>query len=344
MFKKINPFRKSHEFKQVETCVCTGPNTFGHKVLDLIEDLQQPFATHVYTHSHRDTDLGADPIAATQLATMADGDWQDSATGPLTEARDGAIEVSSLGGSGFLAHSLADCPEKIIRPVVNVVVGSHRLRPANDGPQPVEAVTAALSYPHVDRGTILLSNRAEEDGYGEIPEKVARLLMTLVHQDLADLETGVYSAFYEPVPTSGLDQFNVGTLLSQAVQDGEPWFDPEDYLWWRSPEELPPFDETSATEIFALLPPEYDRAAIQSMNSLIQTAYAPGLEEAHIVVLRSLSEEWVEELQEGPAWLEAQLENNPNPFASRWKGLVEKHGLGDDPIVALAEFRDRYHP
>lgn len=343
MINTFNPFGTDSEFETVETCVCTGPNTFGHKVLDIIENLQQPFATRIPTHRHRDVDLGADPVAATQLATMAGGDWHDSAADALTDARDGAIAVSSLGGSGFLAHSLADCPEKVIRPVVNVVVGSFRLRPTNDGPQPVDAVTTALSYPYIDRGTILLSNRAETDGYGEIPDKVARLIMTLIHQDVADLETGVYSAFYEPVPI-GHDQFNVGTLLSQAVQNGDPWLDPEDFLWWEDAEEVPPFDETSATEVFALLPPEYDRAAVQSMNSLIQTAYTADLEQAHIVVLRSLSERWVNELQQGPDWLEAQLNTNPNPFASRWKGLVEKHGLGDDPIEALDDFRDRYHP
>jgi hypothetical protein len=187
-----------------------------------------------------------------------------------------------------------------------------------------------------------LSNRAEEEGYGAIPEHVARLIATLIRQDLADLETGYYSGFYEPVPTNGLDQFNVGTLLSQAQQNGACWLHPEDFLWWRSPKELPPFDESSATEVFALLPPEYDRAAVQSMNSLIQTAYAPGLKQAHLVVLRTLSDQWVAELQRGPDWLEEQIADGSNRFASRWAGLVDKHGLGEDPVEALAEFRGRY--
>jgi hypothetical protein len=344
MFNPLNAVRSNGtEPKPVQAGICTGPNTFGAKVLDHIDSLQPAFAMDLPTHSHPDTDLGGDPIGAAQLAKMAKADWQDHASHTLSDARDGVISVESLGGSGYLAHALGDCPEKVIRPVVNVAVGSHRLTGDNGGPQPVEAVTAALSYSQLERGTILLSNRAIEEGYGAIPEQIAEFIAALVRHDLADLETGFYTGWHETVPTNGLDQFNVGTLLAQAKHQGSCWFSPEEFLWWESTDECPAFDEaTESIQVFGLLPPEYDRATVQSVNSMIQTVFVDGLDRGHLVVLKTLDEAWIEELQRGPEWLRTQVEQGGNRYAARWGGLVEKHGLGDDPLEALDRFRTRH--
>jgi hypothetical protein len=328
------------DYESIQAGVCTGPNTFGTKTLQHLEALQPAFAMDLPIHRHADTDLGGDPIAGVQLARMAKSEWQEQATHALTNARSGVITVESIGGSGYLAHSLGHCPEKVVRPVVNVIVGSHRLTGNNGGPQPVEAVTAALSYPQINRGTILLSNRAVEEGYGTVPKQVAEFVASLVRHDLADLETGFYTGWHESIPTNGLDQFNVGTLLAQARQNGSCWFDPDEFLWWKSSEELPAFEnDVTSTQVFGLLPPDYDQAAVQNVNATIRSEFVEGLDSAHLVVLKTLNEEWIEELRRGPDWVRRQVEIGGNRYASRWAGLADKHGLGDDPMAALEQFR-----
>lgn len=341
-------FKDDTNRDRIDVGICTGPNSFGHKVLGHIDDLGDSFVMDAPVYSPSDTNMGSDPIAAAQLAPMAKEEWHREASERLVDARNGVINVSSLGGSGLLAAEFADYPRKVIRPVLNVVVGSHRLAAINDGPQPVEAVTAALTYPRLRRGTVLLSNRATQEGYRAVPQQVAEFVATLARQDLNDLETGFFTGYHQSIPAFGADQFRVGTLLSAAEHEGTLWFDPEDYLWWKSPEEVPPFDESSTTLMFALLPPEYDRAAVHSTNALIETEFVPGLEEGHLVVLKSLSQAWIDELRRGPDWLRRQVvagaEGGGNQFAARWTGLVEKQGLRGGPVAALDDFRERYHP
>lgn len=340
MINPLNQIRSNGTApKQLPVGVCTGPNTFGTRVLEHVEQLQPAFAMDIPVHGHSDTDLGGDPIAGAQLAKMAKNEWQTHAGHGLADARAGVVSVESIGGSGFLAHSLANCPEKVIRPVVNIIVGSHRLTATNGGPQPVEAVTAALSYSQINRGTILLSNRAVEEGYGAIPRQVAELVATIVHYDLADLETGYFTGWHETIPINGMDQFNVGSLLAQARQNGKCWFDPDEFIWWDPPKDVQPFDpETSSIQSFALLPPEYDRASVQSVHATLQTEFIEGLDAGHLVVLKTINEEWIDELRRGHEWLRAQIEQDRNRYASRWAGLVEKHGLGENTEQAL----DRY--
>ena len=335
--------------KPIDVGVCTGPNSFGHTVLERIDGLGEAFVMDAPAYAPSDTNMGSDPIAAAQLAPMAKGEWHSQVSEQLVDARNGAINVASLGGSGLLAAEFADYPRKVIRPVLNVVVGSHRLAAINDGPQPVEAVTAALTYPRLQRGTVLLSNRATQEGYDAVPTQVAEFIATLARQDLNDLETGFFTGYHTSIPASGAeDQFRVGTLLSAAEHEGTLWFDPEDYLWWRSAEEVPPFDESSTALMFALLPEGYKRAAVHSSNALIETKFIPGLEQGHLVVLKALSQEWIDELRRGPEWLRRQVvdgaDGGGNQFASRWAGLVEKQGLRGGPVAALDDFCERYHP
>ena len=344
----FNRFKNGTNRERIDVGICTGPNSFGHKVLGHIDDLGDSFTMDPPTYFPSDTNMGSDPIAAAQLAPMAKEEWHDGASAHLVDARNGVINVSSLGGSGLLAAEFADYPRKVIRPVLNVVVGSHRLAAINDGPQPVEAVTAALTYPRLQRGTILLSNRATQEGYGAIPRQVAEFVATLARQDLNDLETGFFTGYHTSIPASGMDQFKVGTLLSAAEHEGTFWFDPADYLWWKSADEVPPFDASSTTLMFALLPPAYDRAAVHSVNAMIETKFVEGLERGHLVVLKTLSQEWVDELRQGPEWLRRQVvdaaDGGGNQFASRWTGLVEKQGLRGGPVEALDDFCERYHP
>ena len=332
----------------IDVGVCTGPNSFGHKVLDHVDALGEQFAMDPPAYSPADTNMGSDPIAAAQLAPMAKGEWHREASERLVGAKNGVVNVSSLGGSGLLAAEFANYPRKVIRPVLNVVVASHRLAAVNDGPQPVEAVTAALTYPRLRRGTVLLSNRATQEGYGAVPEQVAEFIATLARQDLNDLETGFFTGYHTSIPASGMDQFKVGTLLSAAEHEGECWFDPDDYLWWESKADVSPFDASSTTLMFALLPPEYDRAAVHSVNAMIETKFVEGLEQGHLVVLKTLSQEWIDELRRGPEWLRRQVvdaaDGGGNQFASRWAGLVEKQGLRGGPVAALDDFCERYHP
>ena len=69
--------------------------------------------------------------------------------------------------------------------------------------------------------------------------------MTPARQDLNDLETGFFTGYHPSIPASGMDQFKAGMLLSAAEHEGTFWFDSANYLWWRSADDISPFDESS---------------------------------------------------------------------------------------------------
>lgn len=319
------------------------PNTFAHETLDALEaDGFDDLAVRLPVLAHADINLGGGPFAAAQLARTSRSAWREEEADHYV-GLESALHAATLGGTGYLAHRFAGVPRKVDTTVdvLEVLVCSDDV--AFDR-KAQTTVAQALAYPFIENGTVLLSNRVRESSEARVASDVGHLLATVAREDIADFQHYCFTGQYRRIEVAGnrRTKTDFARILGQVARD-DPWFDPADWMWWTPDDDPgPALGDDHEVKVIAVVPRGYEDVNLDGHGSV--HAVPADVEDIHVVVLKTLNREWVDELRVGGVrWLRREIRTGGNKFAALWESFAKQRGLRD-PLAAFDEFvRSHYH-
>jgi len=317
--------------------VAIPPSTLAHEVQKELSASKRHFNTEFPIVQDPDPQLGSNMLKVLDTVSKMKPEMRAGLL-ELTQYCSSIAQVMSVAGTAMALRKEANL-RHLLPPMIDILVQSHKLHVgerANEAIPAKRQMLAAMSYPMMDPGSILLDHRLAEVGYGSVCEELADLLVAATHLDITNLQHRYYTASFETIHVGGMDQAQVSQVIQNRARQTEMWFSPEVWAPWADETEIP---SAGPREVVALLPTEFNRINGGDIQLLPVTA---PVENAHLLTVQPLSTGWVEETlkEDSVAFLESEiLEAEDSPIKNIWQFQCQDYGF-NDPEARFRQFRD----
>lgn len=341
MFQKLNSEEEQNENEQssklLNTAVAVPPSTLGHKTAAHCPSVKAEFNVEFDIVKDPDPELGSSAVKAEQTHSKMDMAQRVSR---LTHNCSTIIQPMSVAGTGFHLRKMAGIRAGFPA-MIDLLVQSHRLHSIGDVAEvePKRMLLAALAYPQLDPGAIMIDHRSSAIGMGDVAAELAWLMVTAAHLDLTNFQDRCYTACYHRVEVGGMTQNELAQTIEQKTRTSSSWFSPEEWAPWTDDQDA--VSENPPRQVVAIVPTDYDRINGQGMNLTPRTA---DVNSVHLLIVTPISTQWIEqELMAGAIdFLEDKLlDPDPNPIWYAWRWQCNQFGIRDYE-GKFKKFRDEH--
>lgn len=320
--------------------VAIPPTTLSHDVCrHHLGEAKRTFNVEFPVVQDPDPQLGSNMLRVLDTMPKMKPDMQARLI-ELTNYCSSIIQLMSVAGTGMTLRKEADLRE-LLPPVIDILVQGNELHVgerADEAHPAKRLMLAAMNYPRMDPGSILLDHRVGAVGYGKVTSELADLLVATTFLDIVNFQDRYHTASYETIPVGGMDQAQVSQVVQNRARQTELWFSPEVWAPWDDQQEVP---TAGPRQVVALLPNEFDRINGGDIQLLPIQA---NVEEAHLLALQPLSTEWVTEIlkEESITFLESKILGSESTHIEHiWRNQCRAYGF-NDPEARFRQFRDNH--
>lgn len=319
--------------------VAIPPSTLAHEVRKDVPPSKRRFNTEFHMVADPDPQLGSSMLSVLDTVPKIKPEMQAGLL-ELTEYCSSIAQLMSVAGTAMALRKIADM-RYLLPDMIDILVQSDQLHVGAQSNEPTPAkrlMLAAMSYPMMDSGSILLDHRIAEVGYGNVTNELADLLVAATYLDITNLQHRYYTASLETIPVGGMNQAQVSQVVQRKTRQTEMWFSPDVWAPWGEETDVP---SAGPRKVVALLPIGFDR--ISGGDIQLRPVPAP-VEDAHLLTVQPLSADWVEEtlMEESIAFLEREiLEGGSTPIKNIWEEQCRDYGF-DDAEARFRDFRDNH--
>jgi len=318
----------------LDTGVAITGSTLAHDTADHFPEVKAEFNVEFDVVSDPDPRLGSSAVRAERTYNKMD---MATRLSRLTQNHNTIIQPMSAAGTGIHLRKMADIRGSF-PPMIDLLVQSHRLHAADDigGIEAKRLLLAALAYPQLDPGALMINHRQEAIGMGKVTNELARLLVAAAHLDITNFQDRCYTANYQRLKIGGMAQDQLAQVIERQAREATGWFTPADWAPWTDNHDATA--QNAPRTVVAIIPESYDRINGGGMNLTPRTA---DVDAVHLLTVVPISTQWVEqELMAGAIeFLEDRiLGDDSNPLWYAWRWQCRQFGIRDPE----AEFQRIY--
>jgi hypothetical protein len=319
----------------MNTGVLVPPNSFAHAVADHLPAVEDRFGASIPCERVKDVPLHRNPLMIEDLSDIVHPRIE-SALIQLSERVDFVLVPASLG-TGFLMYRFADV-DYAFENTIDLAVASHKTAPDTLRGAAQNTILAALGNAAIEPPAIIVDHRAEAEGGVEaFPPKLAQVLGTVIHTDVANFDFGYWSLSYQTIPTGSRSSMDLSASVQRAANTMGPWCTPERWTPWSdTTESVPVLDDLNK---FCVAPHGADIGR-GDVNMRVINA---NVVNTHVCVLRPIEREWVEERvrRDALAYINDKLQQDRSRVRQVWDGHCRKYGK-QNPLEEWERFRDEW--